>query len=370
MSLPFVSVVMPVRNEGAFISQSLSSVLAQDYPAELMEVIVCDGMSTDETRQIVTSLQREHGNLQLVDNPGKIAPKALNVGKAHAKGEIIARVDGHCVIAPDYLRCCVRHLQEDGVDGVGGPIDTIGQTPVASVIATAMSSRFGVGGSAFRVGDVDTRIVDTIAFPVYTRSIIERAGPYDEQLVRNQDDEYNYRLRKMGARLLLASDVQSKYYSRSSFRKLAKQYFQYGLWKVRVLQKHPLQMRARQFAPPIFVAMLLILTAASPFFVVARWSLAVLVILYLLVIVTGGVVSARREHGWRACLLPAAFAILHLSYGLGFLVGLIRFASGWFGRDTAGEVRGQSSSSDRVRAGDGASRPANASDTLHSNPQR
>jgi glycosyltransferase involved in cell wall biosynthesis len=337
MSLPFVSVIMPVRNEGAFIRQSLSSVLAQDYPADRMEVIVCDGMSTDETREIVQSMQEGRDNVHLIDNPGMIAPKALNTAKESCKGDIIARVDGHCCIATDYIRNSVSHLQQDGVDGVGGPIDTIGQTPTAKVIATAMSSKFGVGGSAFRVGDTTAKIVDTIAFPVYTRAIIEKAGRYDEQLVRNQDDEYNYRLRKMGAKLMLAGDVQSKYYSRSSFRRLARQYFQYGLWKVRVLQKHPRQMRARQFAPPVFVALLLILSATAPLSSLAAWSLAALVGVYLFVIALGGYLTAEKEHGWRAILLPAAFATLHLSYGLGFLVGLIRFATGWFGGSTSQE---------------------------------
>ena len=339
MSLPFVSVIMPVRNEGGFIAQSLSAVLEQDYPADRMEVIVCDGMSTDDTREIVKSLQAGRDNVHLVDNPGKIAPKALNTAKEHCKGDIIARVDGHCCIAPDYIGRCVEHLSGDDVDGVGGPIDTIGETPTAKVIASVMSSRFGVGGSAFRVGNAGTKIVDTIAFPVYTRSIIERAGPYDEQLVRNQDDEYNYRLRKMGATLLLASDVQSKYYSRSSFRKLAKQYFQYGLWKVRVLQKHPLQMRARQFAPLVLVVSLLTLSIASSFSPMASWALVAILGLYSLSLLAGTLSMARREHGWRVVLLPLAMSILHLSYGLGFLIGLFRFMLGWFEMSTPAAIR-------------------------------
>ncbi len=332
-SLPLVSVIMPIRNEGAFIAQSLGAVLEQDYPADRMEVIVCDGMSTDDTRDIVASFAKDHPNVRLVDNIGMIAPKAMNAAEKHCNGEIIARVDGHCVIATDYIRRCVEHLENEEIDGVGGPIDTIGQTPMAKVIATAMSSRFGVGGSAFRVGNTKSKIVDSIAFPVYTRAIIDKAGPYDEQLVRNQDDEYNYRLRKMGAKLLLAPDVQSKYYSRSSFRKLAKQYFQYGLWKVRVLQKHPLQMRARQFAPPVFVALLIVLGLSAFFSVVGQWALLALSVAYLSVIVLGGILSMHRQHGWRAIFLPAAFATLHLSYGAGFLLGLFRFAGGWFNRD-------------------------------------
>ncbi|HMX29180.1 MAG TPA: glycosyltransferase family 2 protein, partial [Blastocatellia bacterium] len=222
--MPFVTVVMPVRNEADYIAGSLGAVLDQDYPPELMEIIVADGMSTDSTREVVRSLQSRFPNLRLIDNPGKIAPTGLNRAIAEARGEIIARVDGHCEIAPDYIRRSVEHLQSGEADGVGGPIETIGETAMATVIATAMSSTFGVGGSAFRTVKGKTMLADTIAFPTYTREIIERGGDYDEELVRNQDDEYNYRLRKMGAKLLLAADVQSLYYSRGTIKKLFKQY--------------------------------------------------------------------------------------------------------------------------------------------------
>jgi glycosyltransferase involved in cell wall biosynthesis len=354
--LPLVSVVMPVRNEGGFIQRSLGAVLSQDYPADRMEVIVCDGMSSDATRELVAAIARQHANVRLLDNPGKTAPKALNIGKQFCRGDIIARVDGHCVIAADYIRRCVDHLQRGGIDGVGGPIHTIGQTPTARVIASAMSSKFGVGGSAFRVGNTGARVVDTIAFPVYTRAIMERAGLYDEQLVRNQDDEYNYRLRKLGAKLLLAPDVRSDYYSRGSLRKLARQYFQYGFWKVRVLQKHPLQMRARQFAPLLLVLLLLGLAVASLFSSLAGWLLVALVLAYLAVIAMGSLVTARREHGWHVCLLPAAFVILHLSYGLGFLVGLFRFAAGWLDHGQTGGTAAQPAGLDPHSSGRGAAR--------------
>ena len=226
--LPFVTVVMPVRNEANYIARSLTSVIEQDYPAERMEIIVADGMSTDSTREIVKLFQARVANIRLIDNPGKIAPTGLNRATESAQGEIIARVDGHCEIAPDYLRRAIEHLQTEQVDGVGGPIETIGETATAQVIAAAMSSAFGVGDSAFRTVKDKTMLNSTIAFPVYTRAIIDRAGAYDEEMVRNQDDEYNCRLRKLGAKLLLASDVRSKYYSRGTMRKLFKQYYQYG----------------------------------------------------------------------------------------------------------------------------------------------
>ncbi|MBS1790734.1 MAG: glycosyltransferase family 2 protein [Acidobacteria bacterium] len=329
--LPFVSVVMPVRNEAGYIARSLTAVTEQDYPAERLEIIVADGMSTDSTREIVKLFQSRFDNIQLIDNPGKIAPTGLNRATGLAKGEIIARVDGHCEIAPDYLRCAIEHLQTETVDGVGGPIETIGETATARVIAAAMSSAFGVGDSAFRTVKNKTMLTGTIAFPVYTRAIIERAGAYDEEMVRNQDDEYNCRLRKLGAKLLLASDVRSKYYSRGTMRKLFKQYFQYGYWKVRVLQKHPRQMSLRQFIPPAFVASLLGSIGLGLVSPLGWWIFAGIIGCYLTVnlVASARVLLSNRPFQFQFFLLPAVFASLHLSYGLGFLVGFVKFAPRW-----------------------------------------
>jgi hypothetical protein len=263
--------------------------------------------------------------VKLIDNPGKIVATGLNAALREARGEIVIRVDGHCEIAPDYLRCCVSHLLRDGVEAVGGPLETIGESTTARAIATAMSSRFGVGGSAFRVARSATQFTDTVAFPAYTRAVIDRAGPFDEELVRNQDDEYNYRLRKLGVKILLAADVRSRYYSRATLRKLGSQYFQYGCWKVRVLQKHPRQMQLRQFVPALFVLTLLAGLLLMPFFPLARVFTGLLLGVYIVAVVLASLLSGLRS-GWASLgLLPPAFATLHFSYGLGFLFGLLKF---------------------------------------------
>ncbi|MBX2992602.1 MAG: glycosyltransferase [Bacteroidetes bacterium] len=326
---PRVSLIMPVRNEADFIGRCLDAVVGQEYPAGLLEIIIADGMSDDGTREIIGRYQQRHSNIFLVDNPERIAATALNRAIRRSSGEIIIRVDGHCEIAPDYVRKCVAHLQKNGVDGVGGPITTVGQTPVAQAIAAAMSSKFGVGDSGFRVLKDETRFVDTIAFPAYTRDLIERAGLYDEELVRNQDDEYNYRLRSSGARLLLAADVRSTYYSRSSLRSLWRQYFQYGFWKVRVMQKLPGQMQLRQFVPPLFVGTLLAGVAMMPFSFLGMIVFGIPFGLYLAANLIASIMTGAGL-GWRvAGLLPIVFAILHMSYGAGFLTGLFRFVNRW-----------------------------------------
>jgi glycosyltransferase involved in cell wall biosynthesis len=327
----FVSVIMPVRNEGAYMTRSLQAVIDQDYPRDRIEIIVADGMSTDDTVAVVESFCSRHGNISLINNPGRIVPVGMNLAIEKAQGEIIVRVDGHCEIAPDYVSRCVAYLKSGAADGVGGPIDTVGETFTANVIALAMSSPFGVGGSAFRTVRDKSMLTDTVAFPAYTKGAIERAGRYDEELVRNQDDEYNYRLRKRGGRILLADDIHCRYYSRGSLRSLWRQYFQYGYWKVRVMQKHPLQMKARQFVPALFVAALAASLLATVLLPWAGLLFISAVALYVVANISASVITAR-SNARMLFMLPLVFAALHFSYGSGFMFGLMRFWNRW-GKD-------------------------------------
>lgn len=331
-----VTLILPVRNEEQYIARCLQAVITQDYPAELTEIIVADGNSIDRTRQIVQQFQSTYPNISLIDNPGKIVPTGMNAALRRAQGDIIIRVDGHCVIAPDYVRKCVEHLLSDHVDGVGGSMVTKGEDRLSESIAASMSSAFGVGGSAFRTVTGKTMLVDTVPFAAYPMSLIRKTGLYDEELIRNQDDEYNYRVRATGGKILLADDVRSVYYSRGSLRKLWKQYYQYGFFKVRVLQKHPRQMSMRQFIPPLFVtaliASLLLLVVSSQ----GRQAFTLVAGSYLLANLGASVITAAK-YGWQhVFLLPVCFAILHLGYGLGFLVGLVKFRSRW--RDREGKT--------------------------------
>ena len=328
--LPFVSILMPVRNESGYIERSLSAVFDQTYPHQLMEIVVADGLSTDGTRERINDLaSRTDISITVIDNPGQIAPTGLNRAIAVSKGDVIVRVDGHCEIANDYVANCVELLRSTTADGVGGPIETVAESPQAEAIAIAMSSKFGVGGSAFRTVHDRELEVDTIAFPGYRRDLFDRVGGFDEELVRNQDDEFNYRVRERGGRLILSPSVRSRYYSRSSFRSLWKQYFQYGYWKVRVLQLHPAQMSIRQFVPFAFVSVIALLALVSIVSVISAWLLVAVLGLYLASNFLASALSCRRA---RLSALPGlfvSFAILHFSYGLGFLFGLVAFRRRW-----------------------------------------
>lgn len=336
---------MPIRNEAAHIERSLKAVLAQDYPPERMEVLVIDGMSTDGTREIVQRMieqtTTDYGQrttncgrqttgdglrmtgipvLIFLDNPSRIVPTALNIGLKHARGDVIVRVDGHCEIAKDYVRRCVEVLWETGADCVGGPTVAMGETRIARTIALAQSSFFGVGGVSFRTGRKHGGYVDTVAFGAYRREVFDRIGVFDEELVRNQDDEFNFRLIQAGGKIWLDPSIRSVYYSRASLRSLWKQYFQYGFYKVRVIQKRKAVPSWRHLVPATFVCALfgsgLWALLSSQWF----WALSVIGP-YGVANLIASFGAARRD--WTTLpLLPLAFFTLHLSYGIGFLWGL------------------------------------------------
>jgi len=327
--LPTVSILVPVRNGASHIGRCLDAVLRQDYPTDLTQVIVADGDSTDGTLEIIKERIRGVARASLLRNTRRIVPTAMNLMMLMATGDVIVRIDGHCEVPLDYVSRSVEHLNRDGVDGVGGSITTIGHTPLSGTIALAMSSPFGVGDSAFRTQSERSLLADTVPFPAYTRSIVAMAGRYDEELVRDQDDEYNYRIREMGGRLLLAGDINTKYYSRTSLSRLWRQYFEYGFYKVRVLQKHPRQMRPRQFIPPLFALSLVLSLCITGLFTYGWVALAAVAGSYTLANFVASAAAASKK-GWRhIAFLPLVYAILHLSYGLGFSVGLLRFWNRW-----------------------------------------
>ena len=322
--LPPVSAIVAMRDEEAFIGKCLDSLAAQDYPSELLEILVVDGRSTDRSREIVSTKQENMPRLRLLDNEKLISPAAFNIGIREARGQVLIIISAHCYLAPDYVTSCVEYLSKTDADCVGGPIETIGETDTARAIALAMSSPFGVGDALFRYSERE-QYVDTLAFGAYRREVFERVGLFDEKLAGSEDDEFNYRLRSHGGKLLLTPAIRSFYYGRGSLAALCRQYFRYGLGKVRVVARHPKLVRLRHFVPALFVASLIVcalLGLASPWFALL---LALVIGCYLVFSLSAAARIAARE-GWRYLpLLPAAFACLHLSYGAGFLLGVGRF---------------------------------------------
>jgi len=330
---PFVTVIMPIRNEVGFIGNSLDAVLRQDYPGEQMEIFVVDGMSDDGTRDIlkeaVDRWQRSKGNgcpnIVLLDNTARTVPTALNVGLQHARGDVIIRVDGHCEIAPDYVRRCVHLLHQTGADNVGGLQRAVGLDWIGRTIALSTSSPFGVGDARFHYAKKPSW-VDTVYLGAFRRDVFEHIGGFDEELVRNQDDEFNFRLAQSGGRIWLDPSLRSVYYCRGSLGALWRQYFEYGVYKVLLIKKRRAVPSWRHLVPVSFVLLLLGSLLLALFFQQPLLALTVAGP-YALINVVSSAFAARRD--WRALpLLPVAFLILHMAYGMGFLGGLWRWRGG------------------------------------------
>lgn len=323
MEQPFVSVVTPVYNEADYIEGMLRSLFANDLPEHRYEVLVVDGRSGDGTREVVERLRREHANLRLLDNPARTVPHAMNLGIRAARGDVIVRVDGHAEVAPSFLRTLLEELEAHPECAcVGGAIENVHENPVAEAVARAMSSPFGVGDARYRLGAGDG-YVDTLLFGAYRASVFDEIGPFDEVLTRNQDDELNYRLTRAGHRIWLSSRISSRYYVRGSFRKLWRQFFQYGYWKVYVNKKHRTVTTLRQLAPIALVAFLLLGGLAAGLEPSLRLPYAAVVGLYLLAALAAAVAKTPRPVP--ALRVVASFLTMHIAYGLGYLQGLVDF---------------------------------------------
>jgi GT2 family glycosyltransferase len=292
-----------------------------------MEVLVVDGMSDDATRQIAQRFAAEHPHVRMVDNVKRIAPSAMNLGIAAARGSIIVRMDAHVEYPRDYISSLVRLSVETGADNVGGVcvVRPAGDSALARAIAVGLSHPLGVGNSYFRIGTAALRWGEAGAFGCFRRDVFQRFGLFDEELARNQDDELNLRLRKLGARLLLSPGIVSYYYARDSLGKLWRMFYQYGYFKPLVARKLGRVMTVRQLIPPLFATALLLGGLLAPWSRAAAGVLAALVSCYLLAILLAAA-RAARQHGC-ACAAGLFLVIptMHFAYGLGYLKGVLDF---------------------------------------------
>ena len=325
-----ISVIVPCRDEERYIERCLDSIVATTYPIDRLEVFVVDGRSHDRTRALVAMYAARHAWIQLLDNPRGTAPAALNAGIRRSRGDLVVRMDAHAMYPPDYLSRLVTALHETGADNVGGRLVTVasGTSTTAHAIACALSHPLGVGNAHFRIGARRRKWVDTVPFGCYRRELFGRVGMFDEELVRNQDDEFNYRLARHGGRVLLDPGIVVRYYARATLRQLGRTYYQYGYFKPLVARKVGGVMTVRQIVPPALVASVSTTAAAA----VADPGVAPLLGLvvggYLTVLLAGGLRAAPGVGPRFLFALLAAFSTLHVSYGFGFLRGLWDLAVG------------------------------------------
>jgi len=331
---PLVSVVVPCRNEEAFIERALASVRANDWPRDRLEILVVDGMSTDRTREIVAALAAEDPRLRLVDNPKRFAGGAMRLGVAAARGEYIVRVDAHAEIPPDYVATGLRLLRErPEVWAAGGPVDRFPAHEGARLVAALNSNLFATGNTPVRVGGV-AGPVDAVLYPVWPRWVFERVGEFDETLVRNQDDDFHYRLRRAGGVIYQAQEMRARYYVRGSVAKLLRQYNQYAFWKVVVAKKHGRVLEWKPLVPLAFFATVALTAAAGLLTPYAWYATAALVGAYGLADVAASVAVARQTRVLDFFKAMVIFPLFHLNYALGMVAGFwASYVRRWTPRD-------------------------------------
>jgi succinoglycan biosynthesis protein ExoA len=323
---PFISVIVPCRNEAAYLGACLDSILDCGYPGDRMEVLVADGMSRDGTRELARSYAARDGRVRCIDNPLRITPAALNRGIEEARGEVIVRLDAHSTIAPGYLARAVECLESSGAANVGGVMHTVTRDrgPFAEPIRLALSSRFGVGNSHFRTEVSAPRLVDTVFGGCWPREVFERIGCFNERLERSQDIEFNLRLRRAGGTILLAPGMECNYFARATLLAFLRHNWSNGVWAVLPFAYAAgIPVRWRHLAPLAFVCALL--WAMCMAWSKSPWLPALVLGPYLAASLTVSVAmawSARRPS--LVLLLPIAFASLHFPYGAGSLWGILR----------------------------------------------
>lgn len=326
-----VSIVVACRNEIRHISGFLDSVLEQNLAEFGWEVIVADGLSDDGTREVLREYCRQHTRLRTIANPGRIVSTGLNAAIRAARGNIIIRMDAHTQYATDYCLRCVETLEQTGADNVGGPARTHSSGKNGRAVDAAYNSPFCTGA---RFHDVNYEgWIDTVTYGCWRKATLERIGLFDENLVRNQDDELNLRLIRAGGKIWQNPEIMSWYSPRTTFSAISRQYFQYGFWKVAVIRKHRIPGSCRHLVPIAFIAANLglfavwamaTLVGASRLETGSGLVIATMLGCYALANLTASVFAAERA-GWDILpYLPPVFAAYHFSWGLGFLVGLFR----------------------------------------------
>jgi succinoglycan biosynthesis protein ExoA len=320
-----ISVVVPVRNEASNVDHLIGDIAAQDFPGEV-EILVADGNSEDGSTERLRSAACAAGlHLRVLENPAGWVSQGLNACIKEARGDLIVRLDCHSRYPADYLRRCAELSEKTGAWNVGGRLVPTGTTPTERAVACAMDSPFGGIGWTRAAGNglVST---DTVTFGAFRPEAFEHAGLFDETLVRNQDDEFNLRLRRAGGKIMLDPELIVMYRPRGSIARVWRQYFEYGLWKVPVMLKHRRILTMRSAAPMAFVVVTVVLFAATAHFPIARRLLTLQWSLYGAAGVAFGARSVRKR-GETWALLPrvlAAFPAFHLGHGLGQALGWLR----------------------------------------------
>jgi glycosyltransferase involved in cell wall biosynthesis len=317
---PRVTIAMPAYNEERYIEACIASVQAQDYPRNLIEILIADGRSTDRTREIIAALAAADPRIHLVDNPARLQAAGLGQMVKQAAGDIVVRMDVHCEYAPDYVRRCVEVLERTGADNVGGSQRARARTAFQRALCAALGSPLGVGGARYRSPDAEG-YVDTVFLGAFRRRVFETVGLWDPGAITNEDAELNQRILDSGGQIYLSREIVVHYFPRDSFKTLARQYYKYGIGRARTLLKLGSFPNVRPALPFLMVAGGTLLLAVPPLWPLAPAAFAT----YAL---ATGAEAVRVGAKLGPAAIPTIWAIfptLHLSHGIGFAAGLLRY---------------------------------------------
>lgn len=322
-----ISVVIPCRNERSYIAECVHAIYNCKLPDETeINVFVVDGMSDDGTRKVVLDLINSYPTLKLIDNEKQLTPFAFNLGiYAGGKVDFVQIVGARHILSKNYLSHCLNRFELDtSVWCVGGKIINEYINETGRVISKAMSTTFGMGLGNFRTLD-QSGYTDTVTSPMYPYWVFEKIGFFDEELIRNQDDDFNFRVSNAGGKIYYDNEISLKYYVRGNYQGLWRQFYQYGYWKVYVNKKHKAVTTLRQLVPPLFVLYLMMLVLIPLFSMCLFGVSSIPFAVYVLMAIYFTVKILKSDSTVKFISVLQTFPILHVSYGLGYLKGLIDF---------------------------------------------
>ena len=321
---PKVSIVMPVLNEEKYIDKCIESVLKQDYPKDDLEFILVDGYSEDNTEQIIRSYMKKYDFIRLCKNINKTVQYALNIGIKASRGEYIVRMDAHAEYADDYVSKCMEYLEKTDAVNVGGPTVARGKNPIQKVVAAAYHSKFALGGGKIHMEDFEG-YADTVFPGAFKKDYLFKIGLYDERLPRNEDDDLNFRINETGGKVYVTPKIRCIYYPRDNYTSLFKQHYEYGLWKVAVIKKHKRPARITHLVPMLFVLFILMFSILSFVSKLALYTFLSVLSLYIVLDAYFSFSSKYISSFLDKLRLMYVHFILHISYGIGFWVGIFKF---------------------------------------------
>lgn len=322
--LPLVSIVIPCLNEEKYISKCLDSIVCQDYSKDRLEVLAVDGISNDKTREILKDYTRKYSFIKILDNPQKITPVAMNIGIKMARGDYILILSSHSEYEQNFVSKNIENFHKNNADCVGGIEKTLpsGNSIISQAIPLALSHPFGVGNTYYRIGSEMPRYVDTVPLGCYKRGVFDKIGLFNEDLIRNQDIEFNLRLKNAGGKILLVPNITVYYYARANLNGLFKQNFWNGFWVIYSIKYAKMPFSIRHLIPCIFVSSLI---GSISFSIFSKYFL------YLFILVSGSYFASNLFFSFKISLrkklkyfipLSLSFATLHFSYGIGSIWGL------------------------------------------------